>query len=604
MMASAQDENLNKEIVVEKDYTPIEQKASKLSLVPPVVQFEPSASNLTFSMQNSPVATGNDISTLPAYGYLTKFVDNDPRGYLNFSMGSYLNINTSAGFKIIDSKKSKLAVFVNHLSAGGVKSNLFELNNAHSKPAQPYKAQEINRKWNEEYAGVNFSQIIGTNILNCEATYNYSNTSVFNNTDNDYISPQFSQFYIRKFGTNVTGNDVDVKLGIKSISDNSITYNANITVNYYDYAAKYKTTYSSKQTYLKFDGGISDRLLNKYKVGLNITGEYMNTNRPESEIGLVRFIPYFAKPEGALKYSLGLNFDVNINNGKAINISPEVNASYEFIKGLSIYGTATGGKHFNRMYDLSQEFRYTLMRGMSNSSMTQVDAKVGVVMNPIKGFSMRVYGGYENIKNLNMPLLSMVDLDIFPWSYNQTSTQDIRFWFKFRDPSYFYQLNASGFMWGAEIDYTYSGFGDIHLGVKNAKQNNTGSNYCLGYDRPEWIVDAQIGVNPINKLRIVFGYEWRGKRLAGPFQELSYQENDYVTLFSLPSTRHSIIGPSMECYDFKDVSNLWMQAEYKVTDFLSVNLQATNLLNKKWQIADNYRNQGIAVMGGISLRFK
>lgn len=60
----------------------------------------------------------------------------------------------------------------------------------------------------------------------------------------------------------------------------------------------------------------------------------------------------------------------------------------------------------------------------------------------------------------------------------------------------------------------------------------------------------------------------------------------------------------MECYDFKDVSNLWMQAEYKVTDFLSVNLQATNLLNKKWQIADNYRNQGIAVMGGISLRFK
>ncbi|MDE6716349.1 MAG: hypothetical protein K2J74_07710, partial [Muribaculaceae bacterium] len=428
--ALAQDENLNKEIVVEKDYTPIEQKASKLALMPSVVKFEPAASNLTFSMQNSPIATGNEISTLPAYGYLTKYIDSDPRGYVNFSMGSYLNINASAGFKIVDTKKSKLAVFANHLSTGGVKNDLIYSCYGPNSYFPDLDNLKFKQKWNNEKVGINFTQTVGNCLFYTNATYNYSHVRI-----NKYFWTEDKDYY------SYTGsNDVDFNIGVKQINEAPLNYYANVNTNYFDYKYHAYLPLKNRQTFVKFNGGISQRVNEKYEAGLKLDGSFMHTNlemgdtvlythepvgyiTPKthtSDIGLIRLTPYYAKREGKLKYSLGVNLDMRINDDKFLKVSPEVKAVFNIVKWLDIFGTATGGTYFNRLYDMTMENPYSmpyneyyLGKKFSNSSFSQVDAKVGLAVGPFKGFRMKIYYGYANTKDVVLPV------DSEPYRYSK-----------------------------------------------------------------------------------------------------------------------------------------------------------------------------------------
>ncbi|MCH5215421.1 MAG: hypothetical protein J1F10_00660 [Muribaculaceae bacterium] len=574
LTATAQDDNLNKEIVVEKDYTPIEQKASKLSLVPPVVQFEPAASNLTFSMRNSPVATGNQIPTLPAYGYLTQYVKTDPRGYLNFSMGSYFNINGAAGFNVIDTKKSKLAIFVGHASTAGANSDIRKY--FPSYLVDNTQIPTIKQRWNDEHAGLNYRQKIGNLLLYSDATYSYSGTRAFSNTESSHST--------------IKGNDVDLKLGIDHISGAALSYNANITFNYFDYnVSNYTPAVKSAQTYLKLDGGVGSRVHDKYKAGIDLGFEYMSTNNNpnKTNIGLLKMTPYYGKLKGAFTYKLGLNLDMSFNDGRFFNVSPAVNAKYKFTNGFSVYGIATGGKHFNRMFDTASQNRYTLVYGLGNTSMTQVNAQVGFLVGPFNGFKMKIYGGYESVKNSNIPTN-------IQFKYNNISRTDLVM--TLSEYGDYGTLDLSGFMWGADISYNYFNLVDFYFGIKNTHQNSEGSNYSFGYDRPEWVLDTRIGINPIPKLHIDLGYEWRGNRRIGAYY-YNPQPVSSISTFQSKS-RH------FTCIDLLDVSNVWVRTSYRINYLLEVNLQATNLLNKGWHVMDIYSNQGIAIMGGIALQFK
>ena len=113
--ALAQDD-LTKEIVVDKDYVPVEQKAVKLKAKPVMVKIAPTSKELSYSDKVSPVATGNGLYILSPYGYKTAPDYLSTRGYLHYGVGSFLNMAGDAGYRIIDNDKTRLSIALSQSS--------------------------------------------------------------------------------------------------------------------------------------------------------------------------------------------------------------------------------------------------------------------------------------------------------------------------------------------------------------------------------------------------------------------------------------------------------------------------------------------------------
>lgn len=567
LSAFAQDDNLNKEIVIEKDYKPIEQKATRISLSPEVVHIDPSTSQLSFSMQNSPVATGNEIFTLPAFGYLTDKPYTDPRGYLNYAMGSYLNIAGSLGYKILDSRRTTLSVWANHLSSSA-------MHNDYDFQKQDYGSNvpfNFKQRWFDEHLGLNLSQNVGKGTLISALKYHFAKTLLWGHV-------QDRQSYS-------TSNNVDFSIGFNNFnSKNSLKYHADFDIDYFRnktdfsyYMAEFDAIPRTNQTYFRLTTGMAKEYSNNIRFGLDLGFEHIITDfthvshndyiTAPDNFSILTLSPYFAKVKDNFTYSLGIDLGINFFDSSKFRIFPKVKASYEPFRGFTIYGTATGGSDFNRFSNLLNTCRYNLTYELIKPSVTKADTRLGFIIGPFKGFSIGFYGGYANVKDALRKSTSWLTFDYE--SNNQTSISTPLT----ATPEVFYNfVDASGFLWGADIDYKYSGLIEFHLGMKYANQNSHDTGYSLGLDMPEWELDSRVSVTPIDRLRIDLAYDWRGNRKV--------------------NRRRT---------NLDDVSNLQFHAYYQINKLLGVSLQASNLLDRKWQESEWYRAQGIAFMAGVSL---
>ena len=104
----------------------------------------------------------------------------------------------------------------------------------------------------------------------------------------------------------------------------------------------------------------------------------------------------------------------------------------------------------------------------------------------------------------------------------------------------------------------------------------------LGLDRPEYVVDANISVMPIDKLAINLGYEMRGNRSMWGYQIVDGK--DY-----------------WEQTPLENAMNLKVGASYRLLDNLTLFVDANNLMNKQWDVLYGQGAQKLSVMGGASI---
>ena len=116
--ATAQTQNLTKEITVEKDYVPVEHKATKQNALPKVQQ-NPADMNatLTYSDWAMPANVPAKIPTMTPYGYQTNKQWSTNKGYADLGIGSQLNIVGSAGYRVLDNDSHRLALWLQHCSS-------------------------------------------------------------------------------------------------------------------------------------------------------------------------------------------------------------------------------------------------------------------------------------------------------------------------------------------------------------------------------------------------------------------------------------------------------------------------------------------------------
>ena len=192
---------------------------------------------------------------------------------------------------------------------------------------------------------------------------------------------------------------------------------------------------------------------------------------------------------------------------------------------------------------------------MVDNSYTPLDARLGLRVNALRGFSIGISGGYEIGKNV---------LFLEPeQTVNGQFTGVSRFW----------GIDAYAWKAGLDLSYRYGTLWEASARVDYCRWTTTGGGQVVSYDRPQWQGGVNVRYNPLAELSLEAGYDFAAVR-------------KYGVLGAIP-----------------DMHLVHVKASYTFTSWFSLYGLTDNLLNRKYDIAYGMPAQGISFMFGVDFKF-
>ena len=561
----AQEPTLSKEITIETDFVPVEQKATKLNKLPDITKTSIPTKQLNYSNWSGTVDFPTTINILEPYGYNTKYPFSQAKGYFDFGIGTQMNVVGSAGYKFIDTKEKQLKAWLQHNSTWVGK------NTSPLTSANPLK-----QKYNDNVLAVNFANKFEAGLLDLGAYFHLDNFNYYGVNDFSYFDKADKQ----------TATEFGLKASWKRpvTGENNLQFVAQLAFNHFGYSKNLNNEKNGLQENHIQAKVFSEAVQGSFSLGINATADFLgysnmldeNGAPGESEwMGLFKVSPYILYKNSNFDLKGGVNVDLSANDGSKIRISPNVKINYLIQDGYSVYATISGGKRLNLLNEIHSICRYLAPSNILGSSYSPFDAELGIKIGAFDGFYIKPFFGYGSFKDEITPFY---ELDTNPSS--NVITEQVA-------PYVFMQkYDIKGWKAGAEIGYNYNNLVDFAANIQYAPQDND-KGYCLGFDRPELVVNANVKVTPIKPLSITLGYELRNGR--------AYHNKYFVA------------GPpavtSWTKTELKDVNNLSLNAYYQITPMIGAFVNANNLLNSQW---DEYLGMGAqktGVMVGVNLVF-
>lgn len=566
MTANAEEPELSKEITIETDFVPVEQKVVKLNALPGVANTTVPKKQLSYT-DWSERTRYNEITVFEPFGYNTKLDYSQTKGYLDFGIGSQLNIVGSAGYTFYNQKGMKASAWLQHNSTWL------------GKNSSPLADETPNKqKFNDNVLGVNFSKKFTMGTLNASTYYHLDHFNYYGANETDYY----------KANGNQTVNEFAIKAGWENVMTTSskLQYSAELMFDHFGYAKGVNDSNKGLKENSLLGRASAEMQLNIISVGMHLTGNYLGySNMLDNNesgyktgwMGMVTFSPYARYKKSGYQVLAGLNVDISARDGSRVNVSPNIKADARIDNGISVYAEATGGKRLNRLFQYHTICRYLSPNETLGSTFVPIDGEIGIKLGAFKGFNMRPFFGYGIFKNQISPYIN----------HTQNTADGVTPFTDLAAPYVFIQkTDIKGWKAGVEVGYKYNDLLDITLNVKFSPQDLK-SGYIFGLDRPSNVVNLDVKITPIKPLAITLGYELRNGRKC-----YSY---------------HGMVGsPAVHSWGetkLDDVNNLSLFANYQVNKTFSVFVNASNLLNQQW---DNYLGMGaqkINALAGVNLTF-
>lgn len=568
-------ENLNKEITLQKDFVPVEKKATKKNSLPKVKKTSSTkAVNLKYSDWAAPIDVPSEVPTMLPYGYRTAHIFSDQRGYLSFGAGSQLNMTGNAGYRIVDTETNKLGVWYQHNSTWGGKNTSESITD---------DALRMKQKYNDNTFGINFKNTATSGVLNLDLLGHFDSFNYYG-AQSDFYDNHKQSF--TNFGVNI-GWD-----GQSRLNGHRFDYKIGFGYGYAGYGKAFADTLTdykgAKEHSLKFDLGGRYYTGDESSFGINATFDYVNkkadsdmlnalmlpTDSINKSYGMVTLNPYYSFLGEAVRAQLGANVQFSFSDGTAVRIAPNVKLDFRLADGAYLYADLQGGKTLNKLARVAALNRYSDPLGMYQNTFTPVDGEVGFKLGEFDGFSAKAFVGYGLVRR---DLVTYVTADALG---NPDMSN-----FSYTKYQYF---DSKGLKAGAELGYKYRSIIDLNGKVTYAPQkdevNVDGDNdikgYSLGLDRPQYVANVDLKVTPIKPLAIELGWEFRGKRST-----VLASDNGFSLL------------------KLNDANNLHLGARYRITDVITIWAQGNNLLNRKWDYLYGMGAQKLCIMGGFGLVF-
>lgn len=625
--AFAQDKKeLNKEITLEKDFVPQVKKATKKNNLPQVKKVDTSGpkTTLKYSDWASPIDVPTSIPTMMPYGYRTAHIFNHKRGYFDVGGGSQANFVGSLGYRLLDSERTKLGIWLQHNStwAGNNSSVHF-----------PAPEKRIEQKFNDNRLQVDLAHQFEKGKLSVGLkgridNFNYyggwSNlypVSLLDNPDFTVLKEKFSpwdwssekQTFLHlgfdagwEGKTAVAGHAVDYHVGLgveHSRYDKRIDKDGDGLRENLVRAALGGETPLSEYTgagldvdffYQKWSNQVDYSLVSDYIVrrigAVPLNASLLGaTSIPNHSMWMFRLSPFFKWRNDIVSLKAGLNIDLSHNDGAAVRLSPNVQLDVDAAPGFGLYAKVEGGKDITRLEDMHIITRYWTPNVAFSNPYIPLDMEVGLNVGPFAGFSMRPFVGYMMEKHGNNNCLFDYQ-GLSGTALGMTHGNLV--------------IDMRGVYVGVMLNYKYRSLVDASLKLSYAPQDDdydpSRSNFYKGavIDRygSDFMAGFDVRVHPIKQLTVNVGLDVHTGRGDFVQDALLLLSNIYRDIIIFPTGVYSQVDPG-------NIVNLKAGASYRFTNSFSVWLQASNLLNKKWDIIYGMGGQRLNVMAGVALTF-
>ena len=564
-LAAVADDQLTKEIVVDKEIVPVEQNATKIGQTPEITTIEQPATEVNYSDRAVVTPTGNTIPTMLPYGYRTDRAFEGNRGYLDLCMGNWMSIVGSAGYRIVDKPNTRFGVWAQHNSIWGEKTG-------------PGHVGQI--KSSESWLGFDLRHLIGRKALNAAVTGRFGRES-FIALQND--ATPFNNVYeldaVAQYGDRIARNGINWWVGA---GYNHFTNRLNKPWDNYNRLT---------ENYFRATGGLSFDWNEGTRVGLDATGELLHQAYPHLHFEPVtiegsdysklvpdgtrvtdnrwqlRLNPYFTRTLDNLLLRVGARIDLSFSDGTVFRIAPDFRLDLRADDRIGLFVTATGGKVMNRNAVIYNTDCHMTPYTPLASTYTPIDATIGAKFGPFSGFRANVYMGYAVTRNSLMPQ------SINPL-FEELATVNLQT-----------PINLHGLYLGGELSYSFRDIATLRAGAQWAKQDGRQGYAGFGFDRPEYIINAGLNVRPLSGLSLDVAFNFRGNRAI---HNVSYDANgnEVFTLEKLENAPYLEFG-----------------ADYQLNKMLGFFLKLNNLLFKEWRLNQYYYACRFHFYVGATLKF-
>lgn len=565
LTVSAQEQELTKEITVETDFVPVEQKVIKLNVLPEAYDVAVPKKGLAYFDGDGGTEIPYNIKKFEPYGFNTRYEYSKSKGYAGLGVGSQFNILGYAGYKFIDDKEKQLKAWLQHTSTW---------NGENSSPLAD--SDPIKQKFNDNIIGVDYTHKFTPGILNMSGYYHLD---VFN-----YYGANGMAEY--KNLDNQTVNEFVIKAGWRNPmkARNKLTYAAQLSYNHFSFSKGIgKRNGGLKENNLRLNVNAGYKL-SAITVGLDVTGDYLDysdlsvsEDEANDWAGLLNVAPYFYYGGENLKFRGGVNMDFSAHIGSSARLYPDVKAEYCVLDGVAIYTQVSGGKMLNFVNDYFAICRYLAPNAALGYTQKNIDIEIGAKIGAFEGFYVRPFFCYGKFVNICSPYIEKNKIekpDGFIDEYPPT-------------PYVFMaQSNIKGWKAGVEFGYKYNEMVDMKFNLKYSPQDYK-KGYYQGLDRAETIMNIGVKINPVKSLTLNLDFDWRSGRKC----------YSYYGMIGVPAVI------SWGVNELKNVSNLRVKANYRVNKSISAFVNAENLLNKQW---DEYYGMGVQkvnVLAGVDILF-
>ncbi|MCM1378194.1 MAG: hypothetical protein NC097_07465 [Clostridium sp.] len=591
-ISSAQD--LHEHVSVEGTYRPDIIKGERFNTFPEHVKFNLDPKALPADSRGVVAAFASEARALDIRGW---HVDspNQPRGYVDVSLGSWLNSSLSAGFTPLKTRSSQLDVSLQHNS-----TSLWR------PKSEEYTDADRRYRYDESLAVRYHHSFSGMGYLDAQLQYHLGLFNYYS-----YLPVAPSQ----------TLNDIAARVGFLSDRSSSSAWHAALHARYFGMRRMYvnddiglESFKGGRETVVGADGGWSMQWDNGSRIGadanLDIIMYASDKDKrdifglPEapSGYGMLGLKPYyrFTRENFIIQAGVALDFAFNApgedtdSHFSAIHISPDVRIDWQSGR-TGLYLHLLGGCKPTTLASLYSKNYYTMpVLGTARPVYTPLDGRLGINFGSFSGFRAGLELGFRASKYVPYvgwyPAYLSEPLNIYKYAPNRYAAiletavvgRDIHGW----------RLALS-------LGYN-SRYFDIDFRGAYMPQNRT-FGWTDGLGRSRWDLSTKLKVRPIKPLSIAVSFQYQGVRSLDVPIKRTYMDGGRQL-----RGQSVIINGEKQEYASVRLSNLprlGLEAEWKLSERIAVGIQGFNLLNRKLELLPDLPTPGIDFQGRLTIKF-
>lgn len=522
-------------------------------------------------------------------------------GYLDLSMGSYLNSSLSFGIGLLRRPEQRLDLRLQHNS-----TSLWH----------PFGDLTGARISYAENLGLSYARRFrNMGIFTASAQYHLGYFNYYG-IDPEIIgltssAHEYNTDPARFMAPTQTLNDAALRLGWSSDPEGEwpVDWNAGAGMRYFGYRT------GTRETEISLNGGVSAPIAGNSRVGADADLRFLCYSEGKSSpaplmapdsYSALTISPYYKWQKRNLSLRAGVDLDLTFNadgytptsHYSALHASPDIRFDVA-ARNVGFYVHLTGGTELHTLAAMSQLDPYRNPHLESTRPIhTPFDANIGVNLTPFSGFSAELNVQYKSTSGVPLGGWYMAMLN-----YGDEAMPGLSLPAGV-EPVYgtgLQRYSLSGL--GASLKLAYRPadiFAIEARGSYTPQHDKTG--IFNGLDRPRWILDASVELSPVKQLTVGVKYGYRGVRriFMGYTDETGAPE-----LLPGGASPSESAEPRLELSSMRlpDITDLSAHVRWDVTPKFSLRFEAANLLGHREVILPMQPSEGVTFAGGLQWLF-